>query len=162
MRARWELLGQAGLAEIGITFDGPTPEAPTKGSRMWLATLVHFGCLVCIAIATASCGTQKADKSSTSTQSVTSGSGTDVIPTSTARKGALPASAAGTSGPSGPGVPADFAGVIETSTPLSAEEQAATDAANLLYKARNPAPQSPVDRGFAAQPSATADAGTTP
>lgn len=60
----------------------------------------------------------------------------------------LPASFAGQSTESGPGVPFDFTGTVTSSLPLTASEQAAIAAANALSTARNPTARSPHDRGF--------------
>ena len=65
---------------------------------------------------------------------------------------ALPASAAGTSTESGPGVPADFAGQIRDSIPLTDEERAANAAGDALAAARNPPGVSPLDLGFGSVP----------
>lgn len=85
------------------------------------------------------------DQSSTTASAVTS------APTPNPN-GSLPASAAGTPSPSGPGVPADFAGTITDALPLTPEEIAANKAADALAAARNPPTQSPLDRGFGAVP----------
>jgi len=66
--------------------------------------------------------------------------------------GALPAFAAGTPGPNGPGIPADFAGTLANSLPLTEKERAAIAAADALAAERNPPKQSPLDRGFGAAP----------
>lgn len=105
-----------------------------------------------ISVAAASCGTQNADNSSTSTQSVTSvgsGSGSDVLP-------------AGTTTGSGPGSPPDVTSAPQQSMPLTPEQMALIAAANALYHARNPTAQSPTDRGFPGQASATGSGGATP
>jgi hypothetical protein len=57
--------------------------------------------------------------------------------------------AAGTSEAGTPGVPSDVTGAPEDSMALSAEQAAAVAAARALQRARNPASQSAVDRGFA-------------
>ena len=64
----------------------------------------------------------------------------------------LPASYAGESSTSGPGLPFDFVGTVTTSLPLTAAEQAAVARANLLSKTRNPPSQSKLDRGFGGGP----------
>jgi hypothetical protein len=87
------------------------------------------------------CGSS--DDKSSSTSAVTGGDTPNP-------NGALPASAAGTPDESGPGVPADFAGTVTESLPLTAEDRAAIQAADALSAARNPATQSPLDRGFGA------------
>lgn len=64
----------------------------------------------------------------------------------------LPASAAGTSSESAPGVPDDFTGTISESLPISPQVQQAIDEANELSSARNPPGQSRLDRGLGAVP----------
>lgn len=92
----------------------------------------------------AGCGDREAETSNNAApEPVAGGAGTTAI------DGVLPASAAGTSTASGPGVPADFTGTIRESMPISAQEQQEIDAANALQAARNPVKQDPVDRGFA-------------
>jgi len=61
----------------------------------------------------------------------------------------LPASYAGTSTETGPGVPFDFTGTVGEPLVLDASETAAVAAARATSKARSPATQSRVDRGFA-------------
>src|ERR1051326_4251301 len=53
----------------------------------------------------------------------------------------LPASAAGTSSPDGPGIPKDFAGRISDADPVSALEQSATEASIRLVRSRQTKPE---------------------
>jgi hypothetical protein len=68
--------------------------------------------------------------------------------TAVATNGHLLACAAGSPSAAGPGVPADFAGHVKTSMPISAAERAAISAANALSAARNSIGTSSLDRGF--------------
>lgn len=64
----------------------------------------------------------------------------------------LPASAAGESSETGPGVPADFSGIVTSSIPATQEELDAIAAAAALQAQRNPPTKKPTDLGFGRNP----------
>jgi len=74
---------------------------------------------------------------------------------------ALPASAAGTSTEKGPGVPADFAGEIRDSIPLTDYDRRAIAASDELARARNPTSRPRVQLGSGAIPPKPATAAPT-
>jgi hypothetical protein len=106
------------------------------GSFRW-AVAIWLGCSV---FAIAGCG-DAVESTSTASQASQAGEGGSEAET-------LPASAAGTSSESGPGLPYDFAGQVTTSLPLSPEDLVELAKLEALIAARNPPVQSRIDRGF--------------
>jgi len=102
-----------------------TGVAMQRGWRLVLAQIVLMGTLAC-----------NGSKTDTATSAhVGSGETCDLTPIANTQK--LRACAAGESSASGPGIPFDMPGPVETAMPVSAEEQAAIDAANALEAQRN-------------------------
>ena len=94
---------------------------------------------VLFAAASAACGTN--DQTSTTSSAIE-----QELPV----EETVPASAAGTSTESGPGVPDDFSGVVTESIPISARELASIQAAAVLQAKRNPPTKKATDVGFGA------------
>jgi len=104
------------------------------------------GWLFVALVSCVACGGSRSDESSKQ-QSVSGSASAACDMVRIDLKGTLPACAAGTSSSRGPGRPFDAVGTPPPPT-MSPAEEAAYEAANALSERRNPAAQSPLDRGF--------------